>query len=135
MKAWWKVKRLEGIKTVDSPSGQGIDPPVVKLCDALNKLPGISTDGSCSGHGKGPFLITFDVDYRASRSWQDSVAKIVWAVRHHGNSDCHKSLWQVVLFGGCDGLSFYYNLESIVPSNAEIYKEADEIAETLVESR
>lgn len=38
-----------------------LDPECVKLCVALNKLPGIRTTESCCGHGKEKFHIWFDV--------------------------------------------------------------------------
>jgi len=41
-----------------------MDKEVIDLCDALNKLPGIITTESCSGHGKDTFKIWFHVDGR-----------------------------------------------------------------------
>jgi hypothetical protein len=34
-----------------------IDPECLALCVALNKIPGIRTTGSCSGHGEAPFRV------------------------------------------------------------------------------
>lgn len=39
--------------------GNIMDKEVIPLCDALNKLHGISTVESCCGHGKHPFRIFF----------------------------------------------------------------------------
>ena len=36
-----------------------IDAPCINLCEALNRLPGISTIGSCSGHNRSCFAIIF----------------------------------------------------------------------------
>lgn len=38
---------------------ENIDEEVVDLCNALNSLQGVKTHGSCCGHGKHPFDITF----------------------------------------------------------------------------
>lgn len=37
-----------------------IDPECIILCDAINKIPGLSTTYSCCGHGKQGFLIFID---------------------------------------------------------------------------
>ena len=39
-----------------------MDIECISLCDAINKLPGISTIESCSGHNKKPFNIWFDAE-------------------------------------------------------------------------
>lgn len=36
-----------------------MDTECIKVCDALNALPGITTSESCCGHGTGPFLVFF----------------------------------------------------------------------------
>jgi len=38
-----------------------MDKECVRLCDAINKIVGLSTDSSCSGHGKAPLRVWFDV--------------------------------------------------------------------------
>jgi hypothetical protein len=38
---------------------ENLDPECLKLCVALNKLPGITTEGSCCGHGNYPYRIYF----------------------------------------------------------------------------
>ena len=41
---------------------QGVmDSEVIDLCNAINALPGLKTEGSCCGHGKGLFSIFFQV--------------------------------------------------------------------------
>lgn len=48
------------------PGQTGLDEEVAELVWAMNKLPGIETTNSCSGHGERPFLIWFVVtDYDA----------------------------------------------------------------------
>lgn len=39
--------------------GDRMDPECVKVCDALNALPGIRTFESCCGHGEHPFRVWF----------------------------------------------------------------------------
>jgi hypothetical protein len=36
-----------------------MDVECIKLCNALNKLPGIETFESCSGHSVNPFFVAF----------------------------------------------------------------------------
>lgn len=40
-----------------------MDPECIKLCAAMNRLPGIRTTGSCCGHGERPYMIFFDADF------------------------------------------------------------------------
>jgi hypothetical protein len=48
------------------PGMTGLDEAVAELVWAMNRLPGIETTNSCSGHGKQPFRIWFNVtDYQA----------------------------------------------------------------------
>lgn len=46
----------------------GMDDECINLCAALNKLPGIETYESCSGHGEAPFRIWFNVNDFDNRS-------------------------------------------------------------------
>jgi hypothetical protein len=39
-----------------------LDPECLKLCEALNALPGVRTFESCCGHGANPFCIWFNVE-------------------------------------------------------------------------
>ncbi len=39
--------------------GIGIDNECLRLCEALNKLPGIETYSSCCGHGRETFYVAF----------------------------------------------------------------------------
>ena len=36
-----------------------MDPECVKLCEAINHIPGLRTYESCCGHGERPFYIWF----------------------------------------------------------------------------
>lgn len=38
-----------------------LDEEVIDLCNALNSIQGVRTDGSCSGHGKQPLRIWFAI--------------------------------------------------------------------------
>ena len=70
----------------------GLDPECVELVNRLNSLPGICTLGSCCGHGKREFFVTF----LAARL--DDVAPVSWAClswRHPG--------WKVEIYYGHRG--------------------------------
>jgi len=47
-----------------------MDSEVIKLCNALNNLPGIITTESCCGHGTQPFKVWFRVDGRVDHLLQ-----------------------------------------------------------------
>lgn len=36
-----------------------MDPECIEICDALNEIPGITTEASCCGHGKYEFRVWF----------------------------------------------------------------------------
>lgn len=44
------------------PKPKGMDGPCIRLCKALNGLPGIMTVSSCSGHGQDSFSVFFRAD-------------------------------------------------------------------------
>lgn len=50
------------LRNVSSISDGGLDEEVIPLCTAMNALPGIITKESCSGHGKEPAIIFFNVE-------------------------------------------------------------------------
>jgi len=57
---WWSPQLKIG------PGQTGLDPEVAELVWAMNRLPGIETNGSCCGHGNRPFVIYFIVtDFEA----------------------------------------------------------------------
>lgn len=41
---------------------EDLDEACINLCVAINKLPGVSTTGSCSGHGHSHYRIGLDMD-------------------------------------------------------------------------
>lgn len=52
------------------PPLEQLDPEVRDLVVALNELPGIRTDGSCSGHGRGCLFVNLVVeDYQGEGMW------------------------------------------------------------------
>jgi hypothetical protein len=42
-----------------TPTKSDLDPECVRLCDALNGMPGVSTFSSCSGQGERPLYVAF----------------------------------------------------------------------------
>lgn len=65
-----------------------MDPECVKLCDALNALPGISTFESCCGHGQYEFRIWFFADQVQSLlPIEQSVNSWEWHIKA-GHVDC-----------------------------------------------
>jgi hypothetical protein len=52
------------------PPLEELDPEVRALVTALNELPGVRTEGSCSGHGKQPLRVNLVVDdYHGEGLW------------------------------------------------------------------
>lgn len=47
------------LKKPSIPLPSDIDPECIEICNLLNRLPGVKTTESCSGHGKGPFSVFF----------------------------------------------------------------------------
>jgi len=52
----------ERIAKAKPHASTGMDPECVSLCYILNRLPGVTTTGSCCGHGKSSFRIWLQVD-------------------------------------------------------------------------
>lgn len=58
-----------------------MDAECVKLCDALNGMPGIMTIDSCCGHGERPFFVTFAAaSMDALRSVVEKIDKTNWRI-------------------------------------------------------
>jgi len=53
-----------------------MDPECIPLCDALNSIPGIRTEESCSGHGQHPFKIWFRLRDHAKVKFLNVVARV-----------------------------------------------------------
>ncbi len=69
-----------------------IDDACVALCGALNDTPGVTTVGSCCGHGVSPYEIFFEV-----RSLSD-LARVAFCV-----DACHSGAkgWQIIARTDC----------------------------------
>ncbi len=97
----------------------GIDPEVVKLCDALNSLPGVETFESCCGHGRTPFHVWVMV-----RRMRDLPRLCYWLAA------CHSGVggWRVVAQTDC-GMS---PVTFMVEGPAGDFDGADRIAEVIL---
>ena len=101
-----------------------MDPECVALCVAINKLPGLRTTESCCGHGKHGFWIWLVADDVASL-----VPLNYWLDRCHSG---HYG-WQLAVSTDCshDPESVRFWIQG--PTDAEGYKQADEIAALIEE--
>ena len=107
------------------------DPEVVKICKAMNCLPGIETFESCCGHGTQPFMIFFRVHpterneglFILTRSVDNRYFK-------HGFD------WDIILTASDmynDGyLPITYILESKTMGD-EAYKQADDLVDNIID--
>jgi len=92
-----------------------IDPEVVTLCQAMNRVPGITTTESCCGHGRQPFAIWF-----SPASLDVLPGLLYWFDR------CHSGFggWRVIVYTDCAADHATFMLEG--PAGA--YEQADAIA-------
>jgi len=97
-----------------------IDAECVKLCVAINLMPGIETVESCCGHGKGPFHIWFITD-----NLEDLPPLLYWF------DGCHCGFygWQVIVTTDCAMSPVSFLIEGTIGEQS--YTEADEIAELI----
>lgn len=94
----------------------GIDPEVIALCEAMNKLPGIHTIGSCCGHGQEPFQIWFVAD-----NLEALPPLLYWFDACH----CGRYGWQVIAYTDCGMCPVRFRVEGPVGDDA--YSDALEI--------
>ena len=87
-----------------------MDKEVLELCDAMNRLPGVTTTSSCCGHGNSPYAIFFEAEF------QEDVAPVSYFVDacHTG----HKG-WQVIVRADCAMIYRSFLLEGPVGAFAE----------------
>lgn len=98
-----------------------IDPEVVRLCNAMNKVNGIRTCESCCGHGKHPFMIWF---YAQRMS---SLAKIAHAFLYF--SERPRS-WEIVTdVPSGSGVNVFFVQSRATGDRA--YRQANSIAEAI----
>ena len=108
-------------RNVNHPVYGQIDSPCIKLCDEVNKLPGLRTTYSCGGHGDHGFHLFITADTF------DSFAPILEAIQRAKNWDGEFSKWIVELIGDRGGDSAHPNLHSH-EKGEKVYKEADLLA-------
>lgn len=84
-----------------------VDCECVSLCNTLNRLPGLETYCSCSGHGERPFYVWFRCDNIDTLS---RLGRVVDKRYSDGN-------WEIVL-DSCDGSPkgcFWLRSKSVLP--------------------
>lgn len=89
-----------------------VDFECVSICNTLNRLPGLETHCSCSGHGERPFYIWFRCDNIDTLS---RLGRVIDRRYSDGN-------WEIIL-DSCDGNPrgcFWLRTKSILPNN-ELY--------------
>jgi hypothetical protein len=108
--------RPEHIKRYD----EWMDFECVKICDALNTLPGIETFESCCGHAQGPFMVFFSAE--SIECLRPILVEI------------NEKNWIVEVTWASGGGQIYFGLisqDTDVSNCQHIYTEANEIAEAL----
>ncbi len=98
----------------------GIDIECLKICEAMNKFPGIGTTQSCCGHNKFEFRIWF-----ASEDLKSLPAVIYFFDRCH----CGFPLWKVVACTDCSMSPVKFMVEG--PKGTKAYDQANKIAELM----
>jgi hypothetical protein len=98
-----------------------MDPECIKLCDAMNKVPGIRTIESCCGHGERPYRIWFK-----SKNLKSLPLLLYWFDR------CHVGYpgWNVSVSTDCAMSPVTFMVEGPIGA----YSESDDIAKSLEEN-
>lgn len=90
----------------------------ISLCNTLNRLPGLTTYESCSGHGERPFYVWFRCDDIDTLS---RLGRVVDKRYSDGN-------WEIIL-DSCDGDPrgcFWLRSKSVLPQD-DLLKSLDEL--------
>lgn len=100
-----------------------MDSECVSICNTLNRLPGLMTYESCSGHGERPFYIWFRCDNI------DTLSRLGRAVdRRYSDGN-----WEIVL-DSCDGNPrgcFWLRTKTILP-NDELHDSLANLEENIL---
>jgi hypothetical protein len=94
-----------------------MDKECVPLCNAINTIPGLVTDSSCSGHNKGPLHIWFHVSDLALIANLNMIARVIDR-RYGGPTPC----WECLLVN-CDTHPISFLLKS-ANKGAKAYEES-----------
>jgi hypothetical protein len=95
----------------------GIDIECLKLCEAMNKFPGIKTVESCCGHSKRTFKIWFVAD---------NLESLPVVVYFFDGCHCGSYKWEVIASTDCGMSPIKFMVEG--PKGKTAYQEADKIA-------
>lgn len=99
-----------------------MDKECVRLCDAINKIPGLKTCWSCCGHGKEKFQVWFEVE---------SVKNLPILLYFLDPQNSMLNYWwqcEVVAHFGMGRATFQIIADGV---GKEVYGDADEIADQL----
>ncbi len=97
-----------------------MDPECVALCDAINRVPGVCTNESCCGHGRGTFRVFFQsTDLR-------TLAILLYYV-----DSCHMGFrWDCTVHTDCAMRPASYYIQSEAKGKVA-YEQANTIAEKI----
>lgn len=105
-----------------SENESGIDVECLSLCETLNQFPGIETTSSCCGHGDSPFRIWFDAA---------NLEVLPPIVYYFDGCHCGFYGWDIIVKTDCSMRPVNFMIEG--PKGDQVYKEADKIAEMLMD--
>lgn len=97
-----------------------MDPECIALCEAMNKVTGITTEGSCCGHGERPYAIYFRV-----RRLAQLPRLLYWFDACH----CGYYGWECRVRTDCAMSPVYFYVEG--PVGEKAYAEALDIAKLI----
>lgn len=99
-----------------------LDPEVLDLCVALNKLPGIMTIESCCGHGENPYRIWFVIE-------DDDLDKLPAALYYFDRCHCGLPDWKVVVTTDCAMSPVHFMIEG--PTGETAYDGSKKISKLI----
>lgn len=101
-----------------------IDQECVKLCEAMNAVPGIHTYESCCGHGRYNYHIWFTTD-----DLECLPDLLYWFDGCH----CGYCGWKVIVHTGCGKSPVMFMVEG--PIGGQAYMQSEEIARLILEDQ
>ena len=99
-----------------------MDKECIKLCNAMNSLPGIHTIESCCGHNKTPYRIWF---------WTKNLKTLPRLLYYFDRCHCDFCNWKVLVTTDCGMSPVTFLIEG--PIGNQAYSESKKIAELLRE--
>ena len=120
-----RPEEVKAKNPLDVSTIKDIDPEVVPLCNALNRMKGVRTFESCCGHGNRVFVIWFTV------SSMITLGRLAFGL--YGSHSSHEASWTIWVDQPTDGRTdfqptFCFQSQSF---GKAAYKQVNEIAEML----